>query len=363
MAGESNRIRHSSGDQSSREVPTLVYLAIQACLAGGINVCETLCAGGVKIPKQRLSIQMKASKPDSDTDRDQGTGALAVFIDKCNSCFELERPGAKHSCGHGQCEDCLRQMFVLSLTDTSLLPPKCCRLPIDLNYAAKLLDSEQHRRFLFLMREITTLNKFYCPQPSCSSFLDMDQLEVGTEGSQMYPCPLCGTRLCLSCRTLEHAEMTCEEVQRRMGPDEVLEIAEKNGWRQCTRCHHMIELHSGCNHITCICKHEFCYLCAETWKTCTCQRWDEHRLYDNARLHVLRAERRPEGQGGNREAHIQARMRELILHDDCEHWWSYKKPPRADECMNCGFFLYVYCYECQAGCAHVVCFRCRFHRM
>ncbi|CAL8999751.1 unnamed protein product [Prunus brigantina] len=42
----------------------------------------------------------------------------------------------------------------------------------------------------------------------------------------------------------------------------------------------MVELDSGCYHITCRCGHQFCYTCGAEWKnkkaTCDCPLWDEH---------------------------------------------------------------------------------------
>ncbi|KAG9949855.1 hypothetical protein KCU85_g4025, partial [Aureobasidium melanogenum] len=38
----------------------------------------------------------------------------------------------------------------------------------------------------------------------------------------------------------------------------------------------MVVLSEGCNHITCRCKHEFCYIC-------TCQQWQEDHLQERLR--------------------------------------------------------------------------------
>jgi hypothetical protein len=34
---------------------------------------------------------------------------------------------------------------------------------------------------------------------------------------------------------------------------------------------------------SCRCKHEFCYLCASRWKTCSCQNADEENVINNGR--------------------------------------------------------------------------------
>ena len=51
-------------------------------------------------------------------------------------------------------------------------------------------------------------------------------------------------------------------------PDDValLDAARRNQWRRCPQCHHMIELYSGCRHITCKCGCEFCYTCGVLWE-------------------------------------------------------------------------------------------------
>lgn len=47
----------------------------------------------------------------------------------------------------------------------------------------------------------------------------------------------------------------------------VMEMAKERHWRKCPKkgCGHTIELSSGCNHITCVCGKDFCYLCSADW--------------------------------------------------------------------------------------------------
>lgn len=36
-------------------------------------------------------------------------------------------------------------------------------------------------------------------------------------------------------------------------------------YRQCVRCKNVIEKSAGCNHMTCRCRYQFCYVCGAKW--------------------------------------------------------------------------------------------------
>eukprot|EP01089_Gocevia_fonbrunei_P020352 TRINITY_DN7569_c0_g1_i1.p2 TRINITY_DN7569_c0_g1~~TRINITY_DN7569_c0_g1_i1.p2 ORF type:complete len:111 (+),score=24.23 TRINITY_DN7569_c0_g1_i1:472-804(+) len=58
---------------------------------------------------------------------------------------------------------------------------------------------------------------------------------------------------------------------------------KKNGWKKCTICCCWVEKRTGCNHMTCRCKHEFCYTCGESFSAshsgncpAGCKCWGTH---------------------------------------------------------------------------------------
>lgn len=86
--------------------------------------------------------------------------------------------------------------------------------------------------------------------------------------------------------------MSCGEWRaHRQADDAALErLASRERWRNCPHCRRTVELLSGCNHITCKCGHEFCYVCGTSYTRaararraqagCECALWDEENLLD-----------------------------------------------------------------------------------
>ena len=63
----------------------------------------------------------------------------------------------------------------------------------------------------------------------------------------------------------------------------MLDLAETEGWRRCYNCRSLVEKASGCRHMTCTCKAQFCYTCGSKWKTCECTEVDQARREEQLR--------------------------------------------------------------------------------
>ncbi|KAF9135127.1 hypothetical protein BGX30_011651, partial [Mortierella sp. GBA39] len=91
-------------------------------------------------------------------------------------------------------------------------------------------------------------------------------------------------------------------------------ISEK-GWKVCGRCGAVVERVSGCVHITCMCRHEFCYTCQKPWKTCACE------LYPMEELNEILNDRIGNGDPGTARHRLQNVLRNYYQHD---HHWEHK---------------------------------------
>lgn len=79
-------------------------------------------------------------------------------------------------------------------------------------------------------------------------------------------------------------------------------LAEEEGWKRCFVCHALVEHRDACQHMTCRCGAQFCYVCGQRWRTCNCTmqqladlkdavetRKEERRLREDTEASELRA--------------------------------------------------------------------------
>lgn len=194
----------------------------------------------------------------------------------------IVRKGLQAPCGHFYDIKCILELFRGATVDETLFPPRCCKQRIDLPTVKPHMNEALLSLFEARSLEFGTLKRVYCASPTCSRFLGPQ-----TTSPQSVTCPNadCKTRTCSRCKTDASlgALHFCEPDSNDAG---VLALGQSAGWVQCPGCEQMIELETGCHHMTCRCKTEFCYLCRALWKTCNCNDWDERRLRQAAEARV-----------------------------------------------------------------------------
>lgn len=55
------------------------------------------------------------------------------------------------------------------------------------------------------------------------------------------------------------------------------QLAEEEGWKRCYNCQALVEHREACQHMTCRCGTQFCYVCGLRWRSCSCTM---QQLYD-----------------------------------------------------------------------------------
>ncbi|OKL57856.1 hypothetical protein UA08_06595 [Talaromyces atroroseus] len=189
---------------------------------------------------------------------------------KCVCCLETREPFLRGYCGHELCRDCAREIYLGAIRDEELYPPRCCGRPFSPGIILQVLEYSEFRAFCEKALEYIAENRVYCAEPTCSTFIPPSAIH-GDNGI----CPDCHQQTHLPCRALAHPGVDCPLDHTFQG---VLAIADTQNWRRCFNCRTMVELERGCNHITCRCGSEFCYVCGLVWKTCHCTLWDDNMI-------------------------------------------------------------------------------------
>lgn len=160
---------------------------------------------------------------------------------ECVACSEnySESGMIRNSCSHAYCQGCVTHLLRNSLADESLFPPRCCRLPLPLEAARGIIDADLWAKFEEKKIEHRDTHRTYCSDPACSRYILPSHFR-GTIGT----CRICNRQTCTLCKKITHQG---ECVDDRI---EVLKLGKAKGWKRCLNCSHLVELRSGCNHIT-----------------------------------------------------------------------------------------------------------------
>ncbi|KFY26711.1 hypothetical protein V493_03912 [Pseudogymnoascus sp. VKM F-4281 (FW-2241)] len=189
----------------------------------------------------------------------------------CEACREEKKffDVARVPCRHEYCRACLEDLFKTAMTDESIFPPRCCRQQIPIIAVRIFLSSELVQAFERKQIEFETPNRTYCYLPTCSAFINTQNVNV-----EVAACHECGSMTCTTCKAAAHTG----DCPNDAALQQVLDTARENGWQRCYSCWRLVELDHGCNHMTCRCGAQFCYVCGQEWKSCSCEQWDERRL-------------------------------------------------------------------------------------
>ena len=87
-------------------------------------------------------------------------------------------------------------------------------------------------------------------------------------GTEQETCPNCKVKYCLRCHA-SHPLLVCQDYWKTLdkGEHEALfqQFATGSKFKICAACGVWVEKTSGCNHITCHCGYQFCYICGSDW--------------------------------------------------------------------------------------------------
>jgi hypothetical protein len=199
---------------------------------------------------------------------------------RCTICQEQrpENQFLRLSCGHNvACVGCLRSSLVIGLreqgTDTCTCPQ--CLTKFTDNDLRNMAPAQNAQAIRVMLRGIDE-RQIFLRQPNVKQCVtrDCSHAFIPQQGQLTFTCPDCTGHYCIQCnlnhdpRTIPCARATALKdarerelaARKKTGEDE-LKIWLAEHAKPCPRCHANVEKNEGCNHMTCRCGHEFCWIC------------------------------------------------------------------------------------------------------
>lgn len=167
----------------------------------------------------------------------------------CSACmeqhprFDLLELACKRkdeTTSHAYCRTCLNDLFESSLTDTTLFPPRCCRVPIRLSACMHLLPAKLIQRCEEKEVELATANPVYCSNLSCARFIPPRNITA-----DVATCLGCHSKTCGICKNKNHNGVCPKDPTVQM----LMDVASEKKWTRCYQCRTMVELLHGCYHM------------------------------------------------------------------------------------------------------------------
>ncbi|XP_019153411.1 PREDICTED: probable E3 ubiquitin-protein ligase RNF217 isoform X2 [Ipomoea nil] len=252
---------------------------LDAALAEDLQFEETLLASLFTAPtindasSSVLALLSTASTVNDASSSVQGGPFPKSFCEIC-----LEDKGKwqmiEHDeCSHSFCSECMSK-HIIARVEANMVEVICpginCRALLNASDYQHLVPKETLVRWdeAVCKSMYVDSQKLYCPFRDCSSMLVNDTGEDMGKST----CPLCKRSFCAACQVPWHPEFTCKEfkklnTQKKKEDAMVMTLAKKKHWQKCPKCKMLVEKSEGCIHMTCRCKHQFCYRCGEKWSS------------------------------------------------------------------------------------------------
>lgn len=197
--------------------------------------------------------------------------------EECPVCLDDFAPSklTDAGCGHRICLGCWRdymkdavQTEGRNVATTSHCPMSACQHRLDEVHWRSLAAPDVYIKYeQFLVRSFIALSSdfVWCPKDGCDR-----AIRYAGERSDIL-CPGCAYFFCRLCEQPAHAPCTCREAsQWRTDKNSLQNAATRRllmrDYKRCPGCSVYLQRSDGCNHMTCKCGAQWCYMCKGDWK-------------------------------------------------------------------------------------------------
>lgn len=172
---------------------------------------------------------------------------------------------------HWICHDCIADPFEQAIQQESCYPPRCCDMtgPLKIEDFAHLLaiaHPDLTARYDAKLQEYHMDKRFrrYCGSDDCKTFLSPDGYERDEEHNfTTADCPTCKRTTCVFCTKIvfKATPHECKSTIAKLNED----YSPEARFKYCPFCERPGLLDEGCNHVTCECGEEWCFVCIRKW--------------------------------------------------------------------------------------------------
>jgi hypothetical protein len=198
------------------------------------------------------------------------------------------------------CRYCVSSYLTTQIVENHAYAPVCMdrKCVLDDRFVRQRLapDSERildRQQILHAASDLTTTRNneklWHCPSRDCSfvAFIvnnndkrppwrfSLRSIMGNSSDERRIKCPICQISSCVYCGNIwtqgnaDHTYITCEKYARSLetGTNTFDSWKKKRDVQVCPapNCNFLIEKNSGCNHMTCRCGYEFCWICGHSW--------------------------------------------------------------------------------------------------
>lgn len=223
----------------------------------------------------------------------------------CDICYdELEYPSnffTLNECGHEACINCwqtfiltkiknMKVTYSLNKEDSNTknvrqlccLEEKCNKL-LRIDVIMTLIPVDFVKKYIKFYTELKVAKSrdtfVYCKNTKCDKLIVIEnpddiELNVSVNQDMIYVCE-CGYKICRFCLGEMHFPALCKQAKtyikglnklKEIRISDTSELYTSEG-KNCPNCDNYMEKNMGCNHMSCICGFQFCWLCLKDFYT------------------------------------------------------------------------------------------------
>jgi ariadne-1 len=210
-----------------------------------------------------------------------GHGGTNMMCGICCLDYEPEEMFSLSACKHSFCKECW-QDHIKAHVHSNLLSTRCpsqqCKEVLGIRNMTQLFDGSSVTTASAVLKDIyreylssfvqSCPSLYWCPNPvGCSGII---HVEVPPLQGQGVTCDVCHQAFCLRCASEPHRPATCDNMRNWLrycsaeGANVAFILVKT---KRCPKCHKDIEKNGGCNHMTCKCGYQFCWVCGMDWSS------------------------------------------------------------------------------------------------